>query len=123
VSDVVASSGVWLCNIFCYFSHRYYHRSLSREPTKCIDELPNRVGNIVHFEHYCFYSILTFRLHYYCIYLFSRYTQDMTYAGRSTMDKKRKGYKRGDTILIDKPFVHALKSTFKNERCDYCYSE
>ncbi|CAI6365129.1 unnamed protein product [Macrosiphum euphorbiae] len=47
----------------------------------------------------------------------------MTYAGRSTMDKKRKGYKRGDTILIDKPFVHALKSTFKNEKCDYCYSE
>ncbi|VVC44586.1 Zinc finger, MYND-type [Cinara cedri] len=39
------------------------------------------------------------------------------------MDKKRKCFKKGDTILIDKPFIHVLKSTFKNEKCDYCYSD
>ncbi|XP_050441460.1 histone-lysine N-methyltransferase SMYD3 [Adelges cooleyi] len=40
-----------------------------------------------------------------------------------SMDKGRKSFKAGDTILVDKPFVHALKSTFKNEKCDQCYSE
>lgn len=39
------------------------------------------------------------------------------------MDKKPKCFKKGDTILIDKPFVHALRSIFKNEKCDCCYSE
>lgn len=39
------------------------------------------------------------------------------------MDKKKKCFKKGDTILTDKPFVHALKSTFKNEKCDFCFSE
>ncbi|XP_050519969.1 histone-lysine N-methyltransferase SMYD3 isoform X2 [Daktulosphaira vitifoliae] len=38
------------------------------------------------------------------------------------MNKKKKIIKRGDVILEDKPFVHALKSLFKNEKCDYCYS-
>lgn len=39
------------------------------------------------------------------------------------MDKKRKFFRKGETIFTDKPFVHALKSTYKNEKCDYCYSE
>lgn len=42
--------------------------------------------------------------------------------GISIMDKKT-GFKRGDTIFIDKPFVQVLKSSYKNEKCDYCYAE